>query len=928
MRCRYVLRHLMIFIGCVNVCFADEQKYVFDIAKGDAGTALTYFAKQAELTLLFPHDRAKQIVVGPLKGRYTIIEALNALFNNAPVEYELVKKTKTTGDTPGEASFKNALIYLDFQEKQREEAPTIAEPEVDLIEEVVTISTRAKSRNVDRSPSPIDLLSGQQIQQSNITNTANVFRSLIPSFTINDHPISDAATLVRPSNMRGLAPDHVLLLVDGKRRHRSSVITWQGNGVADGAQGPDFSSIPASAIESVELLRDGAAAQYGSDAIAGVINVRLKKDTDAARVSANYGQYTDGNEALYAVSFNKGLPLNDDGFLFFVAEYSEAEATSRTALRSDVALLIADGYADVPVPAIEWGTPEISDNYKTFINFSTPLYEDISLYGYGNYSKKRSEGSFFYRDPTSRRGVYGNNEQLLIGALNGDIESCPQVRLNGNLPEQDAFNSILEDENCFSFQEIIPGGFTPRFGATLTDSALLLGISDTSAVMTWDLSSYYGFHESDFFIENTVNASLGPDSPRNFAPGKYAQTEINLNGDFTFVPNADLALAFGFEKRIEQFTITEGEPASYIDGGLGAQGFSTSSNGFPGFSPSVAGRWRRSNFAAYLDIEYDLTDTLLIASAIRSEYFDDFGLANNAKFGLNWSPNNHLGFRSTYSTGFKAPTPGQANATNLTTQSTGVSLVTIATIPATSSVSRSVGARDLLPEKSQNFSFGTYIDIGPVRVQADYFYIAVKDRLTLSSINELTPELRDQLASEGTSNVSDFDQFRYFTNGFDTRTTGIEINSHYRISNNYGKTGFNLSYSYHNNRVTSWKDSQNGAGRLKLIEEALPRQRWIFAIDHRFKNISTHFKTHYFGSFYDAESRGRFNSAFLFDLDLTYSPTHRTEFSFGVDNIFNEKGCSIDSCSQESSSDLGQKYSQYSPFGFNGRLLYSKVEVT
>jgi len=339
----------------------------------------------------------------------------------------------------------------------------------------------------------------------------------------------------------------------------------------------------------------------------------------------------------------------------------------------------------------------------------------------------------------------------------------------------------------------------------------------------------------------------------------------------------------------------------------------------------VAGKWKRSNFAAYLDVEYDLTDTVLVAAALRSEYFDDFGLANNAKFGLNWSPKKYLGFRSTYSTGFKAPTPGQANATNLTTQSNGVSLVTIATIPATSEVSQSVGSRDLLPEKSRNFSFGSYIDIGPVRIQADYFYIVVKDRLTLSSINELTPALRDQLTNEGTSNVGDFNQFRYFTNGFDTRTTGIEIKSHYHMSNNLGKTAFNFTYSYHNNTVTSLTGPQNDIVRSRLIEEALPRQRWIFAVDHQYKKLSTHFKMHYFGSFYDAESRGRFDSAFLFDLDFSYAPSAKTLLSFGINNLLGEKGCSIDKCSEQSSSDFGQKYSQYSPFGFNGRLLYSKM---
>ncbi|MBL4826756.1 MAG: TonB-dependent receptor, partial [Spongiibacteraceae bacterium] len=479
------------------------------------------------------------------------------------------------------------------------------------------------------------------------------------------------------------------------------------------------------------------------------------------------------------LAVNKGLPLGEQGFINLSVEYSSIEATDRSVQRTDAQGLINDGYAGVPVNAMVWGLPKVDDDIKVFANFSMALNQDIEFYGYGNFNNKTAEGGFYYRNPSNRSGVYGDGEELLIGDLtpNDDL-TCPSVSLTGNIPDPIAFSQVLNDPNCFSFQELIPGGFTPRFGGELTDSALLIGLRGELNTLSWDLSGYYGKNEADYFIHNTVNASLGPNTPRDFDPGAYQQEEMNVNADFVYTLSDQIAIAFGAEYRVEEFTIKPGQVESYIDGGLGDQGFSTSSNGFPGFSPSISGTWDRSNYAAYTELSVDVSEDLLIIGAIRFEDFDDFGSTTNYKIGANYAVSERFGLRSTISTGFKAPTPGQSNASNLSTQNTEGVLVNQGTIPSSSAVALAAGGKPLEPEKSENVTLGTYFSVGEIDFTIDYFTIDMTDRLNLSSEKELTDAQRLQLIAEGVSGVNDIAEFRFFTNDFDTNTSALILLPH------------------------------------------------------------------------------------------------------------------------------------------------------
>ena len=388
-----------------------------------------------------------------------------------------------------------------------------------VLDPIAVVGTRARPRSVTESTVPIDVINIQDLGSQGVADLREQLRTHVPSFNVNIQPISDASTVVRPMMLRNLAPDHVLLLVNGKRRHRSSIIDWHGgNGVAFGSQGPDISSIPSIALRQVEVLRDGAAAQYGSDAIAGVINLLPKDNRSGGSVELTTGAYREGWDGeAYTFASNVGLPLGKTGFANLSLEYGNSNPTDRSIQRSDVAALIAAGNDDVRTPAQIWGSPEIDDDLKLFGNFGYLLSNGLQFYGHTNYASKKVTGGFFFRNPNTRGGVFSadGGRTLLIGdvlAARGEgSANCPTVTITNDVPNPDALRRVFADPNCFAFQERFPGGFTPKFGGDATDVSVVGGLRGfTTSGVVWDASFSVGTHETDLFITNTVNASLGP----------------------------------------------------------------------------------------------------------------------------------------------------------------------------------------------------------------------------------------------------------------------------------------------------------------------------------------------------------------------------------------------------------------------------------
>jgi len=842
----------------------------------------------------------------------------------------------------------------------------------DSIEEIVTTGTRARARSVEDSPAPVDVLSAEYFTNQGDTDLSNLVRNIVPSYNVNTQPISDAATIVRPANLRGLAPDHTLVLVNGKRRHRAAVIYWLGNGVADGAQGPDISAIPSIALKRVEVLRDGAAAQYGSDAIAGVMNFILKDDAEGATLEAKYGEYGDGDGETYAISGNIGLPLTDAGFANFSFEFGETDPTDRSVQRDDAAALIAAGNTDVANPAQIWGSPEITDEWKLWGNFGIDLPNGGSAYMFANYTKKHVDGGFYFRNPDTRGAVFAkslsnpnwidddmdeNTDQVPLPGFEDEPENV-SVRLIGDLsgtgacgfetgevtsvqgdpftytgmvggvtdpsdPNRDQLDAVLADPDCFVFNSIFPGGFTPRFGGDVHDSAITAGVEgEMDNGLRWDVSASVGRNDVDFFIRNTVNASLGSATPTFFDPGDYTQLEQMVNLDFAYSPTDNTNLAFGYEWRTEEFEITVGQQESFEIGALADQGFSAASNGFPGFSNITGGTFSRKNWAVYVDGEWEPTEKILLAAAVRYEDFDDFGTTTNYKVAGNWRIADSFGLRGTYSTGFKAPTPGQSNAFNVSTEFdlTLQDLVNNGTVPSTSGPALLRGGKPLEPEESDNYTVGTFFNLGDLDVTIDYFHINVDDRLSLTQDFALTDEEVQDLIDEGITSAGNLANFRFFANDFDTETKGFDVVATYPLSWAAGETTFSLAYNHTETEITD-AGATIGATRIREYEEGLPETRYNVAANHDYEKWRFLIRASYYDDWYDSEDGNVYDGKTLVDLEAAYSFTEALTVVLGAQNALDETPDE----NPGAASGVGNRYSQFSPFGFNGAYWYARV---
>jgi len=907
---------------------------------------------------------------------------------------------------------------------------------------IITVGTRRDARSAADTPAPVDVISTQELSNQGDSDIQNILRTSVPSYNVNTYPIADAATIIRPANLRGLAPDSTLVLVNGKRRHRAAVISFLGGGVSDGAQGADISVIPSIGLKQVEILRDGASSQYGSDAIAGVINFVLKDASDGVSFEAEWGQTYRGDGDAYSVSANVGLPLPSGGFINISGEYGETDATDRSIQRTDAAALIAAGNTAVASADVNtvtgdhvqiWGQPNINDDYTVFVNAAIPFSEAFEAYTFGNYTQRQTEGGFFYRNPTNRGAVYagpqvnpatGNalitddmgtpmdpsddtftdaitaaavlapSSSVLVGNLAGiDPAACPAgiplTSGGGLIPDPTILATVAADANCFSFVETIPGGFTPRFGGDLTDKAVTAGIRGLIGNLSYDLSYSYGRSDVDFFINNTINASLGPNTPRDFMPGGYSQIDNNFNVDFSYaIPNnmfaSDLVLSFGAEHRNEQFEIRAGDPNSFAIGPLaspspafpGGQGFSSSSNGFGGFTTASAGINGQKNYAIYGEVETELTERFTIQGALRFEdFYDSFGDTLNYKVGGLYRVTDNFRVRSTYSTGFHAPTAGQANVTNITTQFSGTMLVDQGTIPLSSPAGQfiadrlelSTGVRPTLgPEESKNFTAGVAFNLAGVDLTIDYFRISVSDRISISDqqdfLGELlevamenavvipggssTSQVLNLLDGAGVLNAADFQgsedltSFGFFSNSFDTRTQGIDVIA----SNNFelyqgSNTNMALAFNWTDTMVTD--RGLTGAaplslGRARQLEDTIPNLRGNITFNHTQGPARALIRVNYYGSFFECHLDATSSTPpqfcdlphdggaqFPVDLELGYEVVPGLEFIAGAQNAFNSYPTELSAAN--GAGVAGAVYPPIAPAGFNGGFYYFKV---
>ena len=812
----------------------------------------------------------------------------------------------------------------------------------DEIEEVVAVGSRRDARSVGDSPAPVDVISGSDIKNQGGVDMDYMIRTLVPSFNVNTQPISDAATLIRPANLRGLPPDNMLVLVNGKRRHRGSVISFLGGGIADGAQGPDISAIPSIALKKVEVLRDGAAAQYGSDAIAGILNFVLNDDSEGARLEIRNGEYSEGDGDTWRIAANLGMPFTENGYANLSMEIQEQDPTARSAQRGDAQSLIDAG---VPVwkhpfgngEAQVWGSPQVTDDYKFTANIGLDLDDSKKFYLFSNYAEKNVLGGFFFRNPNNRTGVYDDGSDIRLiadagQAAGGDRTCASDVDATAGNLVGTALDAYLSDDNCFVFNELFPGGFTPSFGGDVTDWSIASGVSGTmDSGTSYDISVHVGENRSDFFIMNTVNPSLGPQSPTQFNPGSYIQLEKNFNADFVrTIPmdSFDLNFAYGFEWREEQFEIVNGDVASFTTGPYFNQGFGIGSNGFAGFTPDIAGVWDQQNYAVYLDFEGDVTENLLLGLATRYEDFDTFGDTTNLKLSALYRITEDLKFRTTISTGFRAPTPGQSNVSNVTTASisgTG-ELVQQGTLSPTNPISATAGGKALQPEESDNLSFGIVWDVtDALNITVDAYEIEIKDRIALTGNFSLTDSQRAALVAAKVPGASDMQTFRFFTNDFDTTTEGIDVVATYSTEMMGGVTDFTFVYNETDTEVDN--SSLISASRINALEALLPENRWNLSAVHNVGEWTILARYMHVGEseyYYGLNDLGNPDITTLDDqqqLDLEFTRDMGTyQFTIGAENItdeYPEKDTGVTCC--------GAIYPEFAPLGFMGAFYYIRL---
>ncbi|QGX61170.1 TonB-dependent receptor plug domain-containing protein [Alteromonas mediterranea] len=811
-------------------------------------------------------------------------------------------------------------------------------------EQIAVVGSRAAPRSVADSAVPIDIISDEEFKQQGATDMVSMMQTVVPSFNVNDQPINDASTLVRPANLRGMASDHTLVLVNGKRRHRSAVITFLGGGLSDGAQGPDISVIPAAALKQVEVLRDGAAAQYGSDAIAGVINFVLNDASEGGTFEARYGSYYEGDGDMIQLSGNVGLPLSEKGFINLSAEYRTADDTSRSIQRDDAAALVAAGNTFVADPAQIWGSPEIKHDIKLFANAGVELSDTSEAYIFGNFAEREVEGGFYYRNPHNRGGVNdgGTNEDgeqlLLVGDLTGDMSgNCPtDIVVGDNVLENPTYiNQVANNPDCFAFNEILPGGFTPRFGGTVTDMSLVFGTKgELENDITYDVSLNLGQNEVDFAISNTINPSLGPETPFEFSPGRYTQSEQTLDIDFTKPFDVGLYeplfVATGFQYRNESYESFAGDTASYEIGPLATQGFGIGSNGFPGLAANSQGRVSRNNIALYVDAEAYITENFMLAGALRYEDFSDFGNTTKGKIAFRWQALENIAFRGAFSTGFKAPTLGQSNVRNVTTAfGTDGQLIDRATLPPTDPVSQLKGGEQLTPEESESITFGVVADFeNGLFITADYYNIELTDRISTASGIALTEEDIATLLAQGINDASSFSEISFFTNDFDTTTEGVDVVANYAMEMMGGETKFSLAYNWTSTEVD--RASENISDfRIRMLEDNLPAVRYSATANHTNGDWRFLARLNYYGSIFEdhldsALPIDKVGSEFTVDLEVAYNFTEELTVTVGAKNAFDE----YPDENTQYAGIAGSLYPTTSPIGINGGFYYLRGVYT
>lgn len=823
------------------------------------------------------------------------------------------------------------------------------------VEEVVVTGTRVEGRVATETLSPVDLLGGEELVEQAAFDLTDSLSKISPSINTQRFPIADGTAFVRPVTLRNLSPDHTLVLVNGTRRHKSALVNLQlaplGT-VNQGAQGVDWSAFPSLAIERVEVLRDGASAQYGSDAIAGVVNLIMKDNREGITFATQYGEYSDSDGERLSVAANVGLPLPAEGYVSLTGEYSTSDITSRGGARPDALAVAASCGCAVPQFGLgqRWGDPDVEAT-KFLVNAGLPISDTLELYGTANYMDNSTVSGFFYRtpvlaNPMDQQAVAARTTLQIDGNRDGlpDNATAAQVAAitnAGGNPADYLTPSATSPSGWVlrnPIHTLFPGGYNPDFGADLSDLGLIIGLrGDVSERLTWDLTGRYEENEVEYTLQNSINPSLGRLSPTSFSPGTLKQEESGINLDFvqTFA-DSPLNLAFGAEFRNETYVIEAGDTPSIVAGPTAAI-FGVGSDGFQGFPVESAGEFKSDSYAAYVDMETEVGERFTGGVALRYEDYDEFGDTFDWKLSGRLELSDTVAIRATANTGFRAPTPGQVNTLNVTTTANAAgTLIPNGTYPVDHPIAVTLGAIPLEPEDSISYTAGVVFT--PARnwsITLDYYNIEIEDRVALLT-NTIGPAEVALLTAAGIPNAGLLlgSNANFFVNGFDSEVTGIDLALTTSFDLGAGRVTADLRHNWNEQEVSDIAPGTINADRVYDLENQVPEQASVLTFDYSSDGpLSGLLRLNYYGDWSttaglfgpgDGSVVYDYSSEVLVDVELRATFAERYTFTLGAENLFD----TLPGDEQDPTSVfLGVRHSLTSPFGFNGAFYYARFHA-
>jgi iron complex outermembrane recepter protein len=837
------------------------------------------------------------------------------------------------------------------------QAPATTPAAEEPLDVVIVTGTRRLDRTVAESTVPIDVVDAESLKNQGYTEANKILNSLVPSFNFPQPSITDGTDVVRPATLRGLGPDQTLVLVNGKRRHPTALLNLNGS-VGRGSAAVDLNLIPAAAIERIEVLRDGAAAQYGSDAIAGVINIVLKSAATGGGVSTSFGQYmttlngtpdvagiqtttggapvvladgtyatvTSGERSVddgetWSLSGNWGLPLGSAGFINLTAEYRDRSDTNRSG--ADTRQQFAQSIATPTNPAAgELGFDRINHRYgdaetadwTAFINAGYDISDSTQFYAFSSYGSRDGESAGFFR-------------------RSGDAR-------NRNF-----------SASTTTFVPYYVNGFLPLIVTELEDFSLAAGFKGDAGPWNWDVSVVHGSNKFDFGVENSFNTSFGSASQQTFDSGGLEFNQQTLNIDFqrlldvSFVQS--LSFAVGAEYRQENFKIRPGDVQSYAGGPFIANGAPAGAQVFPGFRTRV--NEDRDSQSLYVDFDADVTGRWNVDLATRFENYSDFGSDLNGKLAMRFAVTDAVSLRGGVSTGFRAPSLHQMSYETASTNNVGGVLLEIGTFPVDSPVARALGSKDLEPESSINYSAGIVLNPVPrLNITLDFYRIEIDDRIVVSD-NLQGAQVAALLAAAGFGNVT---SARFFVNGLNTTTDGFDLIGTYRWDLPLGSVNLTAGYNYN---TTDIDEVLAAPGPLAAIpnlvlfgrqeqlrfEEGQPKDKIVLSGDWSYDRFGTTLRATRYGDVLSpgagttAQDDLQMGAKWLLDLEFRFDATERWQLALGANNVLDEYpdenpvgARAAPFTGNNSTNNYFLPYSTFSPFGFNGRYVYGRVNFS